>query len=132
MKRRSLLITLLSLVTIATAAAYFFKTAKYAIGENVSVKCMYMAYACGDCYPQYNVRDVSPLSLKKQLLKKDIDIEFASEGQEEEFKKNVGICGICYMYDFKGHLFYSKKKKCFVIKLDDYKLKLKDKKCCEY
>ena len=130
MKRKYLLVIVLSLVMLATSAVYF-KSAKYNIQKNVSVKCVYMAYACGDCYPQYSVSEVLPSSLDKKLLKKDIDIEFASKEQEEEFKKQIGVCGICHTYDFKGDLYYSNKKGCYVIKLGEYKLKLKDEKCCE-
>lgn len=131
MSRKLLLIILLSFVAIVIAAVLFFTSAKIDIQKNVSVKCMYMAYACGDCYPQYNVRDVYPSSLRQKLLKKDIDIEFASKEQEKEFIKKVGICRICYKFDFNGDLFYSEKKNCYVIKLDSYKIQLMDKKCCD-
>jgi uncharacterized membrane protein YGL010W len=131
MKRKYLLLTALFLVILTTAAVYFFTSAKYQIQKDVSVNCMYMGYACGDCYPQYNVSKVLPSSLEKKLLKKDIDIEFANKEQKEQFEKKVGICGICYIYEFKGNLYYSEKKNCFVIKLTDYNLKLKDEKCCE-
>ena len=131
MKRKYLLATAVFLVILATAAVYFFTSANYIIKKNVSVTCMYMGYACGDCSPQYNVREILPLSLEKKLLKKDIDIEFANKQQKEEFEKKVGICGICYIYEFKGGLYYSEKKNCYVIKLTEYSLKLKDEKCCE-
>lgn len=132
MNRKFLRIFLLSSVVIGAAAAVFFTSAKYNIQKNVRVTCMYMAYACGDCYPQYNVENVLPSSLEKKLLNNDIDIEFASKEQEQLFKKKVGRCRICYKFDFKGDLFYSEKKNCYVIKLGNYKMQLKDNKCCDY
>ena len=55
----------MSLVVVAAAAAYYFTSAEHNT-QRVTVKCMYTAYACGDCYPQYNVREVIPYSLEKK------------------------------------------------------------------
>jgi uncharacterized membrane protein YGL010W len=89
-----------------------------------------MSYACGDCYSQYNVREIQPAVLEDRLLKKDINIEFATKKQEKEFENEIGICGICYVYDFKGDLYFSNKKHSYVMKLSEYKARLNDKNCC--
>jgi len=131
MKRKYLLGTLLSLAVLTAAAAFFFTSFKYSVQKDVSVSCVYMAYACGDCYPQYNVRNVKPSDVERKILNKDVDIEFVNKEQKDAFEKQVEACGICYIYEFKGELFYSKKKKCYVIKLREYKMTMKDKKCCD-
>lgn len=131
MKRKYLLALTLVFLLLTTGAIYFFTLAEYAVKRNVIVTCRYMGYACGDCYPQYNVNEVLPSSLKKKLIAKDIDIEFESDKQEEEFTKKISSCSICYIYNFKGDLYYSEKEDCYVVKLRDYSLKVKDGKCCE-
>ena len=90
-----------------------------------------MGYACGDCTPQYFVFEISPVSLEKKLIKKDIDIEFLEKTLQEKFEKELGICRICYIYEFYGDIYYSIKKKCYVIKVKKYNLKIKDKNCCD-
>lgn len=123
---------MLLLVAIAATATYFLKFAKYHVQNDVIVNCMHMGYACGDCYPQYNVHKVSPVSLQKKLLNQDIDIEFANSKREAEFNKKIDVCRICYIFDFKGDLFYSSKKGCYVLKVARYKLQLKMPNCCEH
>ncbi|AEV97020.1 hypothetical protein A4D02_18370 [Niastella koreensis] len=132
MKRKFLLPGILLFVAIAATATYFLKFAKYHIQNNVSVNCHYLAYACGDCYPRYNVSKVSPASLGKKLLNQDIDIEFASTRQEQEFNRKIVTCAICYNFDLKGDLFYSSKEGCYVLKVASYKLKLNFAKCCTH
>jgi hypothetical protein len=120
------------LVTIGAAAAWFFKYGKYPVEKNVHVLCKNMMYACGDCYPQYNVKLVMPESLGKKLSKQDIDIEFENSREEQKFEKKKGICGICYDYDLKGDLYYSLRKRCYVLKVSRYKLKETFKGCCSH
>ena len=85
-----------------------------------------MSYACGDCYPQYNVQTFAPASLKKKLLGKDIDIEFTSKKQEQRFNTKAGDFGICNQYNLTGDLYYSFRKGCYVMKLSKYIVKLRE------
>ena len=130
MKRKPLFIVVVSLITVSAATAWFFLFAKYPVQKNVHVLSSYMGYACGDCYPQYKVKLVMPESLGKKLINKEIDIEFDSAEKEREFENKRSECSICYQYDFGGDLYYSNRKKCYVLKVARYKLKETFKGCC--
>lgn len=98
---------------------------------SVKVKCVYMAYACGDCTPQYQVIEViKPVSLKDKFLKQDIEIAFDDIQIENQFKKKIGNCSICYYYEFYGNMKYERKRKCYVLNIEQYNLVLKNKECC--
>lgn len=115
---------------LTAAFIWYFKFSSTKIQENVNVECRYMAYACGDCYPQYKVKKVKPASLGTKLTGKVIAIEFSNEKQEIEFGKQTSRCIICYNYSLSGTLYYSRKMDCYVLKLQKFKLSLPDKECC--
>lgn len=129
-KKKRLLMFIAAAVIIASATVWYFNFSKFKIRENVSVECNYIRYACGDCYPRYNVTTVNPSVLTSKLKGKDIDIEFSSKEQEAAFKKQIGICDGCYKYSLRGDLFYSQKKDCYVLKIKKFKLVLWSKDCC--
>jgi hypothetical protein len=129
MKRKYIII---GIITIVAATAWFFTSAKYPVEKNVHVLCNYMGYACGDCYPQYTVKLVMPESLGKKLANKEIDIEFDNAEKERAFEKKRSDCSICYQYDLFGDLHYSNRKKCYVLKVKQYKLKEKFEGCCSH
>ena len=131
MNKKVLLLMILLVAAISVVAAFYFNSRTRLIQKDVEVKTVYMAYACGECYPQYSVIQVQPASLKKELHQQDIDIEFKDKKQADMFEEKVGLCARCFVYDFKGDLYYSGKKDCYVIKLSEYHLKLTDKECCE-
>ncbi|WEK35943.1 MAG: hypothetical protein P0Y53_00395 [Candidatus Pseudobacter hemicellulosilyticus] len=119
----------LLLPAVVIGLACFFLFARYRIEKEITVQCAYMGYACGDCTPQYQVRNVlSPPA--ERLSGKDIDIEFISETQEQAFEQQVGVCAICYVYTLKGDVYYSFRKKRYFIRLSDFRLKLRSKDCC--
>lgn len=98
---------------------------------NVRLKCLYMAYACGDCYPQYKIQELyEPKTYGREIIGKDLDVSFESREEESKFEQEVGACGICYSYDFKGNLSYSYRKKCYELKVFSYSLKMENKDCC--
>lgn len=126
MKNRFKLFIILIITTTVIILVTFFQKFTQ---KDVSVKCYYMGYACGDCTPQYYIFEILPVSLEKKFLKKDIDIEFLKKNQQEKFEKGIGIYRICYIYEFNGNLKYSIKKNCYVLKVKKYNLKLKNKNC---
>jgi hypothetical protein len=70
---------------------------------NVQLQCIYMAYACGDCYSQYRVQQVyAPSSMRDKLMNKDIAVVFDNARQEAAFNDKVGDCLICYVFDLRG------------------------------
>lgn len=98
--------------------------------NDIQLQCRYMAYACGDCYPQYKITDVLNDSIaKRELSGKDINLEFENEEKEQEFVQLQGNCGICFLYKFKGDLRYSITKG-HILKVSDYNLE-KYPECCE-
>ena len=130
MKRKYVLIFVLLTVAVTTGIIYYFTSNRKLIKEQVTVECRHMGYACGDCYPKYKVSKVSPEKFNELILGDDIDVAFSSKLQEEKFEKEIGECRICYNFTFKGDLYFSEDKNCFVLKLQDYSMKMWSKDCC--
>ena len=71
----------------------------------VTIKCHYMAYACGDCYPQWKID--SGFSVEnglKDLIDKDILVKYKGKQIEESIPDSVSKCMICYDFYFTGLL----------------------------
>ena len=84
---------------------YFFS---FKTIRNVHVRCQYMAYACGDCTPQYRIIEVyNPLEWKDELIGKEMNIRFEGKPEEEMYDEKVYDCMICYWYEFQGDLVIS-------------------------
>jgi hypothetical protein len=88
-----------------------------------------MAYACGDCYPQYRV-DTIYLDSKGMLKKGDeVNLTYFKNGRGLELVEEIDSCWICYEFYIEGkmrnNLFTNK-----TVKVDKYHLKLR-RECCE-
>jgi hypothetical protein len=62
-----------------------------------------MAYACGDCYPQFKV-DTILLSNPRmdKLLGQDVYLVYQKNGIRYSFDKEINNCAICYDYYIEG------------------------------
>lgn len=118
-------------ILTALALDYYFMFGERIIKKNTTLSCHFMAYACGDCYPQYKV-EKAPGELEKKLLGKDIMISFNSWIQEEKFLKQVERCAICYNYNLTGNLYYSNRYKCYLLKVINYKMTETFRGCCTH
>ena len=65
-----------------------------------------MAYACGDCYPQYKITTVldSKGFSKQELLEKDIKVVFTDKEFGKRLDEQVQKCIICYEFELIGRL----------------------------
>jgi len=73
--------------------------------EPVEVKFLFMAYACGDCYPQYRIETIEPIdSSLNEFLKKEVRIVFSSSAQEKMVNEKASGCMICSEFFFTGYL----------------------------
>jgi hypothetical protein len=72
--------------------------------EPVEVKFRYMAYACGNCYPQYKVYTIQPTdTLLDDFVEKEFWVEFDSQGQEKSVMDQSERCMICCEFLFTGY-----------------------------
>ncbi len=133
MKKRKIVIILLLTLTLAvgTWAAYTF--IPKSIDKQVTLKCRYMAYACGDCYPQYRVDEViipSSGNLQEDMLKKEISVFYKAKELENHISKETSKCIICYDFYFSGELKQSASKGYF-LEVDSAKIELRPNCCSE-
>lgn len=102
MRNKFIIITLACSLLVVGA---FFFTSISINNEPVEIKFRYMAYACGDCYPQYRIEAIKPMdSSLNKFLKKEVSVEFSSLEQEKAVKKQGADCMICCDFFFTGHL----------------------------
>lgn len=101
--------------------------------EKVKVKCYYMAYACGDCYANYKIKEVieGGSEIKKKLLDRDVKVTFKSKRLENRIDTLTGKCAICYDYYIEGYLEYRPEKEYSVLEADTCTVKLRNSKCCK-
>lgn len=118
-------------IICSLALDYYFMFGERVIKKNTTLSCNYMAYACGDCYPQYKV-EKAPGVLEKKLLNKDIMIAFSSQIQEDKFNRQVQRCAICYNYKLTGDLYYSNRYKCYLLQVINYKITETFRGCCTH
>jgi len=89
-----------------------------------------MAYACGDCYPQWHI-DLSFGAENdfKNLIEKELYVNYKGKEVEESLPDSVNKCIICYDFYFTGLI-----KKTLSDKLkfetDSFKMKLRFPDCC--
>jgi hypothetical protein len=105
MKRTSLLIIIVVIAALFGAwKAYdgiYFKKDK----RTVMIKCHYMAYACGDCYPQWKIDSSFAVENGlKDLIEKDIYVNYKGKQIEESVPDSISKCIICYDLYFTGLL----------------------------
>lgn len=129
MKRAYKLFLIILGLGIIGLALFFFPNRN--VGEEVTIKTNYMMYACGECYPQYKVKEiVYPIKGFEFLLNKDISVNYSSKKQEDSIKMVTEKCITCYEFYFTGKVKYSKTKG-YVFKARSAKVKLWDVKCCD-
>jgi hypothetical protein len=96
----------------------------------LTIKCHYMAYACGDCYPQWHIDSSFAVEKDmKELIEKDIYVIYKGRQVEESMPDSVDKCIICYDFYFTGLLkkTLSDKHK-FVV--DSFQMRLRFPNCC--
>jgi hypothetical protein len=88
-----------------------------------------MAYACGECQPQYKITEV--FDKKYQFLKgTDIDIDF-KKFKLDSIEKQTSDCAICYDYYLTGNLRYNRFSKTYLIQVQEGYYKLRFQNCCK-
>lgn len=102
---------------------------KYYLPTPVKIKCTYMAYACGDCYPQFRIDDIYSDNGNKLIKGEDVYLKIIDNGEEKKLEEKIDSCWICYDYYIDGkatkHLFGSK-----TVLISKYHIILR-KNCCD-
>lgn len=111
----------------------FFNILPFEKKSKVKVKCYFMAYACGDCYPKYKIKQVLsseniPDSL---LLERELKIEYLSSKIEQQIDTLTSKCAICYDFFIEGSLYYQHRKEYSILQVDKCVAQLRDSTCCE-
>jgi hypothetical protein len=90
-----------------------------------------MAYACGDCYPQFRVDSILyPNESKKALVEQDVYLVYKNNGRETPLEQMVDSCWICYQYRVDGQLVESFLQTHKTIVVTKYELKASLPDCC--
>ncbi len=62
-----------------------------------------MMYACGDCYPQWNIDSIfAAENDMRELINKDVYVEYKDRNVEESLPDTIAKCLICYNFYFTG------------------------------
>ncbi len=87
-----------------------------------------MAYACGECEPQYKIKQVLQAGKlrESELLDQDIRVDFKSSILEKQIDRATQECAICYDYYLEGELSYLPVKKYYELEADTCIVKLRD------
>ena len=97
---------------------------------NMTIKCHYMAYACGDCYPQWQIdSSFAAENDLKDLKEKDIYVYYKGEQVEESLPDSISKCMICYDFYFTGLLKKTLSDK-HKFETNSFKMELRFKDCC--
>ena len=115
----------------AIGLIFYLLVPKNLSDDNVKIKCNYMAYACGDCYPQFKVKDIiqGNNSEVKKILDSEIEVVFTDDKLQEAVDKGTYKCVICYDFIFTGNLKKSFRKGTYFL-AHTVKIKLKNDSCC--
>ena len=131
MKTKSIFIfSIVFLLGIIGYSLWYF-TPHNILNDKITIKCNYMAYACGDCVAQYHVQNVLPS--KKEylfLLDKDINIDFTTKKMAREISLKTSDCIICYDFTFSGRLKWSKAFG-YLFVVEKCEAHLRFKGCCD-
>ena len=98
--------------------------------QPTTIKFHYMAYACGDCYPQWRVD--SSFAVKKglkELTGVDFYVNHKGRRIEELISDSVSKCMICYDFYFTGFLKKTLSNR-YKFDTDSFKMELRSKDCC--
>jgi hypothetical protein len=97
-------------ITSIVVFVLFFASCNREIAD-VEIECRYQMYACGDCYPQYQVREVSNVSGELKTVLSGSDIYVVDIDGEDIM--NGYSCPICYIISVSGTL--KKRKGTYVL-----------------
>lgn len=93
------------------------------ISPQATVRCHYMGYACGDCYPQYMIDTlIGLLDHPGQYIGLDVDLQWQDTQQGEAFEKAIGFCSLSFRYEFTGRLKGYRNRDYLVIEAESYRL----------
>jgi len=120
-KRRILLLTF-TVLFITSVCYYFYAQRKCA----VQVDCLYIRYACGDCYPRYNVRRVISRGCNLKLLNEDISLEFNNDDLSNRFDRETPVNIVSPAYFLEGHIHYSIWKRHYILTVSNFTYIKKD------
>lgn len=121
------------IVGILVYFIYDYNIIKHYKNANAKLKCHYMAYACGECFAKYKIVGVenSDNFKSSELVKKDLQVQFASKEMENRLDSLVSKCAICYDFTFEGKLSKSDNSSFFIMKLEAFQVQLMDSSCCD-
>jgi hypothetical protein len=131
MKKSSLFIIAIIVIALLFGAwkAYngiYFDKNKLAL----TIKCHYVAYACGDCYPQWHIDSSFAVENgMKELIEKDLYVMYKGKQFEESLPDSVGKCMICYDFYFTGLLKTTLSNK-HKFEADAFQIKMERPDCC--
>jgi len=122
--KKKILIFILIFASIILILTYL---SKIRTSSDVYVECIYIRYACNDCYPKYYVK----FSSFKKIENKDI---FILAKKNKNFIDIIELldyqgCEDCSIFKVKGKLFYSIYRNIYTIETEDYIIKT-DTNCC--
>jgi hypothetical protein len=99
-------------------------------GQSMTIKCHYMAYACGDCYPQWQIDSNFAIQKGlKELIEKDLYVDRHGTAIEELITDSTSNCMICYDFYFTGLLLKTLGGR-YRFKTNNFKMELKFPDCC--
>jgi hypothetical protein len=97
--------------------------------ESITVEFRYMQYACGDCYPQWNVQKVIGDGKADSKYKgRDMQVYFQQKELYDILKTNDQNCIICFQFIVKGKVEKTLSGK-YRFLADEYKM-IKNEECC--
>jgi hypothetical protein len=125
-----------SFILLFPVIFYFLGSCKNILpGDKVRLKCRYMAYACGECEPQYRIEEISKVYKGKvnraAILGKDVKVVFKSHIFEKKLDSMVAPCAICYDFYIDGDLAYLSTKGYYRLIADTCVAKLRSNDCCK-
>jgi hypothetical protein len=96
----------------------------------IEIKCHYMMYACGECYPQWNIDSVTgEFDGDRNISGKDIRVFYKGKDIENVLQGQIADCIRCYHFYFKGNLGKSWSGR-YRFNAVSYYYQLADKDCC--
>lgn len=87
-------------------------------------------YACGDCYPQWQIDSLFAIKNRLQFLQgKDFYVFYKSKKFEDNFPDSVDKCVICYDFYFNGQMKKTLSNK-YKFEADTFEIRLDRPDCC--
>jgi len=130
-KRYKVIIIILAFLVLLVAGWKFYDGFYFRQNKKiVQLKCNYVMYACGECYPRWNID--STFATQKgfnELIGKDFYVFFKGKEVEESLPDSIDKCMQCYDYYFTGILKKTLNDK-FKFEADTFKIKIENPDCC--